>query len=112
MNYHGRLDNQVKIHGYRIELGEIEAVIANYDNIESFAVTTIEVQGSDAIALYFTASEEEASTLGIRQYLEGKLPSYMIPTVYKQLTAIPLTSNGKLDKASLPKGLSLSTKDI
>ena len=111
LNYHGRLDNQVKIHGYRIELGEIEAVIANYDNIESFAVTTIEVQGSDAIALYFTASEEEASTLGIRQYLEGKLPSYMIPTVYKQLTAIPLTSNGKLDKASLPKGLSLSTKE-
>ena len=105
LNFFGRSDDQVKIHGYRIELGEIATVLANYDAIESFAVSTMEEKDSTTLALYFTAEQEEASTLGIRQYLQGQLPSYMVPTYYKQLDHIPLTTNGKLDKAALPKGI-------
>ena len=105
LNFFGRSDDQVKIHGYRIELGEIASVLGYYDEIESFAVATIEEQDSTTLALYFTAEQEEASTLAIRQYLQGQLPGYMVPTYYKQLDHIPLTANGKLDKAALPKGV-------
>lgn len=102
IEYLGRLDNQVKIHGYRIEPAEIEAAISGMPGINE----TVVIARNDAVnelklVAYFTGSAS-ADTQEIKEYLRNKLPDYMIPSFYVRLEALPLTSNGKVDRRALP----------
>ena len=100
--FYGRKDNQLKIRGYRIEIGEIERRLASYEKIDEFALKLQNVGKSKILCLYYTAhnlvKEEE-----IKYYLEEELPSYMLPSCYIYLEAMPLTLNGKLDTNRLPQ---------
>jgi amino acid adenylation domain-containing protein len=101
----GRNDNQVKIRGNRIELGEIENVLDQHPSIKK-AVVVARVRASsegNELAAYVVAGHEPAPTVGeLRLLLQGKLPQFMIPSVFVFLEALPLTANGKLDRDALP----------
>ena len=101
LEYLGRIDNQVKIRGYRIELGEIESKLGEYDGISETVSVARVLDGSKYIAAYYV-SPEKLDAEALRCYLSAYLPDYMVPKYYVHLEKIPLTSNGKLDKKSLP----------
>ncbi|MGL5079106.1 MAG: amino acid adenylation domain-containing protein, partial [Waterburya sp.] len=102
IEYLGRIDNQVKIRGFRLELGEIEAVIARHPEIKDCVVIAHEDNTGDKrlIAYYISAQPLEVKQL--REYLQPKLPEYMIPAAWVELEAFPLTPSGKCDRKSLP----------
>ncbi|MEV0347059.1 amino acid adenylation domain-containing protein [Nonomuraea sp. NPDC050680] len=91
----GRADDQVKIRGNRVELGEIETVLGRHQGVRA---ATTAVRGHELVAyLVGTATEQEA-----RAHLRRFLPDYMIPTAWVFLDELPLTRNGKVDRAALP----------
>ena len=99
----GRLDDQVKIRGYRIELGEIVANIDRIPGIEASAASVRETaEGPELIAYLVLAHAAKPSVSDIRDFLAARLPDYMIPAKFVTLPALPLTTNGKLDKSALP----------
>jgi acyl-coenzyme A synthetase/AMP-(fatty) acid ligase len=102
----GRTDQQVKLHGYRIELGEIEAVLAACPGIHEVAVILREdVPGDPQLVAYYVPVGERTSAvkeLELRAGLKVQLPPYMIPASFVSLPEMPLTSNGKIDRAALP----------
>ncbi|MBL6449167.1 amino acid adenylation domain-containing protein [Fulvivirga sp. 29W222] len=100
--YHGRRDNQVKIHGQRIELGEIENVLLQHESIKTAAVTILKTEGNFKIAAYYT-SETELESGALKAFLQQHLPAYMLPTFYMRLENLPLTTNGKIDQKALPQ---------
>jgi amino acid adenylation domain-containing protein len=102
LEYGGRLDEQVKIRGYRIELAEIERTLLTNSNIKEAAVVVQrDNSGEPMLVAYFTSNATLVTT-ELKQTLTAKLPDYMLPAHFIQLTKLPLTANGKLDKKSLP----------
>lgn len=104
IEYLGRIDQQVKVHGYRIELGEIEAALGQHPNIRECAVTLYEDETKNKrLVAYVVPNEPEAYTQKeVRQYLQERLPQYMIPAFFVRLEALPITPNGKVDRRALP----------
>ena len=104
IDFLGRMDNQVKIRGFRLELGEIEAVLREHSAVQETIVTVREDIHSDQrlIAYVILVSNETLNQRELRDFLEQKLPEYMIPTTFVSLPAFPLTANGKIDLSSLP----------
>ncbi len=103
----GRLDYQVKIRGFRIELGEIESRLLSYDGVKEAVV--IDREGNDGnkyICGYITAAKT-IDLEALKRHLAEELPEYMIPAYIKQLEAIPMTQNGKVDRRSLPEPTSI-----
>jgi amino acid adenylation domain-containing protein len=105
LQYLGRIDNQVKIRGFRIELGEIEAALTQYPDIRETIVITTENTSSDKqlVAYIVPQTEIQPSISDLRNFLKEQLPDYMIPSIFVTLDALPLTSNGKIDRRALPK---------
>ncbi|NOQ27181.1 MAG: amino acid adenylation domain-containing protein, partial [Bacteroidales bacterium] len=97
----GRIDHQVKIRGFRIELGEIENILLKYGSIKECVVLAIKENGDKFLCAYVVC-ENEFKQENLRNYLSGLLPDYMIPSYFIVLDSIPLTSNGKVDRKSLP----------
>jgi amino acid adenylation domain-containing protein len=124
-----RVDNQVKIHGYRIELGEIEVTLDRHPAIRKSLVVAREdfpeeqngmgnlSGGADnpkfkiqnlksikrLVAYVVPRHQPIPSVNELRGFLGGRLPEYMIPSVFMELETIPLTSNGKVDYRGLPE---------
>jgi acyl carrier protein len=102
--YLGRVDEQIKIHGYRIEPVEIEAVLNRHPTISSSVV----VAGGSACeekrltAYLVTSNGNVPAAAEMRDFLQSSLPDYMVPTIFVNLPALPLTANGKIDRAALP----------
>ncbi|ORX77639.1 acetyl-CoA synthetase-like protein [Anaeromyces robustus] len=99
----GRIDFQIKIRGQRIELSEIENTIKEIEGIEYSTVIDREHDNGDKYLVCYFISENIINGNEIRRYLKNKLPSYMIPNYFIKLDYLPVTSNGKLDRKSLPK---------
>ncbi len=103
--YLGRNDAQVKIRGFRIELGEIEAALIQYPAVdEAVVVTHEEPSGNKRLVAYLVSQSESEipATADLRHFLARQLPDYMVPALFVFLKALPLTSNGKLDRRALP----------
>ncbi|WCT58035.1 amino acid adenylation domain-containing protein [Paenibacillus kyungheensis] len=102
MAYGGRIDHQVKIRGNRIELGEIETQLLRHPQIQEAVVTVHEAEaGRKELSAYYV-SEGVLGIGAIQAYVGERLPAYMVPTYGRQLEAMPLTANGKLDRKRLP----------
>ena len=101
LEYLGRIDYQVKLRGFRIELGEIEASLMQYPHIEQAVVVLYKNQEDERLIAYITASKD-LSQIEIRQFLQDRLPAYMLPSNYLMLKALPLTPNRKIDRKALP----------
>ena len=96
----GRVDDQVKIRGFRIELDEISAVLQTHGKVKEAVVIARMVSGDEKELIAYTTGSAKASEL--RNFLKEQLPVYMVPAYYVNIKAIPLTSNGKIDRKSLP----------
>ncbi|MEL7039186.1 MAG: amino acid adenylation domain-containing protein [Cyanobacteria bacterium J06592_8] len=105
LEFLGRIDHQVKIRGYRIEIGEIEAILSQYPALSESVVAVREDEpNSKRIVAYivFLQADEQSNLNDLRRFLEQKLPSYMIPTTFVKLAALPRLPNGKINRKSLP----------
>ena len=104
IEYLGRMDNQVKIHGYRIELGEIEAALAQHPGVQQTVVIARKDGGGPTKLVAYVVAKQGVKLSGteLREHLEKRLPGHMIPFAYVNIEAIPLTVNGKVDRAQLP----------
>lgn len=97
----GRLDNQVKLNGFRIDLGEIEFFLCAHEKIKQAVVLADKSAYDQQKLLAFLVVKSEISANEIRDYLQKKLPVYMIPSYYYFLERFPLSLNGKIDKQQL-----------
>ncbi len=103
--YHqGRRDQQTKLRGFRIELGEIEQALTSHPGVKQAVVAVREAGPEDPrlVAYVTVADGEEVIVSELRRHLRGLLPDYMIPSVVMPLLSLPLSPNGKLDRAALP----------
>lgn len=102
--YLGRADEQIKILGYRIEPAEIESAIDRHAGIaESVVIArSYDCSGNRLIAYVTTRAESEPTATELREFLQFSLPHYMVPAVFVKLEELPLTTNGKFDRVSLP----------
>ncbi|HEY1811411.1 MAG TPA: amino acid adenylation domain-containing protein [Kofleriaceae bacterium] len=100
LDFLGRADQQVKLRGFRIELGEIEAKLGALPGVVSCAVT-IRSDGplGKRLVAYVVGS---AGASALRAQLAKVLPEFMVPATFVALDAMPVTANGKLDRAKLP----------
>lgn len=140
MSYFGRIGTQIKVRGQRLDVAEVEHWITKLlDGVRRAVVGLMPVaSGEDATAakggfLYaavefseetgfialgdediLPASEEIREALNhLRDTLQARLPSYMIPTFYVPFRRIPLTSSGKTDRKMVRRLVSeLSTADL
>jgi len=98
LEYVGRADGQVKLRGFRIELGEIESVLTARDDVARSVVIVRE----QSLIAYVVPAGDALDTAALRDHLAAVLPDYMVPNAFVPLAALPLTTNGKLDRAALP----------
>lgn len=111
LEYLGRIDNQVKIRGFRIELGEIESQLLKVKQIdEAIVIDRLDDNEEKYLCAYyvthFDKSKKQFDKITndqLRNILSKSLPDYMIPAYLIRLDSLPLTSNGKIDRKSLPK---------
>ena len=98
----GRADTQIKLRGFRIELEEIEAVLSRSVGAAAVALRE-DIPGRPMLVGYLEGISAHAqSDEGLRAKLSEDLPDYMIPSVWVRLNSLPVTPNGKLDRAALP----------
>ena len=105
LEYHGRKDFQVKIRGHKVGFGEIEAVLREIDAVkEAVVVSRQNEAGETYLAAYVVPDGQRLPTSGaLRQALADRLPQQMIPSTLVILDALPMTSNGKIDRLGLPE---------
>jgi myxalamid-type polyketide synthase MxaD len=99
----GREDFQVKVNGFRIELGEIEAALERHPDVAQAVVAAAGERTSRRLVGYVVPREGASPTsVELRGHLQEKLPDYMVPGTFVTLAALPLSANGKVDRAGLP----------
>jgi acyl carrier protein len=100
----GRLDEQIKIRGFRIEPNEIIAALNAHPAISQSIVVAREITPDDRrLAAYFVANASRPALAELRDFLSARLPAYMVPAMFVALESMPLTPNGKVDRAALPE---------
>lgn len=104
LQYLGRIDGQVKVRGYRIELGEIEIAAGAWEDVQQCAATVREDEhGHKKLVVYLVMKEGSSLNVkNIRQFLQKRLPDYMLPSAFVQLNELPRTPSGKIDRRALP----------
>ncbi|MDN3294945.1 amino acid adenylation domain-containing protein [Streptomyces ficellus] len=131
LHFAGRADRQVKVRGHRVEPEEIEAVVRALPGVADCAVVPVAPApapgpgpaangdnddngggggggGFERLALFYTAATEAADALppqAVRRELAGRLPRHLVPDLVRRQADLPLTANGKLDRAALLRTL-------
>jgi amino acid adenylation domain-containing protein len=115
----GRIDQQVKIRGFRIEPGEIQDHLAAHPAVKDAVVDArVDNEGNQYLSCYYVShpktqrekarkgddgyQQQGVSASELREYLQERLPYYMVPSYFIELDSIPLLSNGKIDRKVLP----------
>ena len=109
----GRLDFQIKLHGYRMELEEIEQHICQSKYVKTVVVSPIyrenkiEYLLASIVPVQHSFEKEYQLTSAIKKEISDFLPSYMIPRKFSYREALPITTNGKLDRKRLKEEISV-----
>jgi pristinamycin I synthase 3 and 4 len=100
----GRQDQQVKVSGNRIEPGEIESVLAQCPGIRDAAVVPRgDGEHGTVLTVALLPGDDWAGLRSVLQFLEDRLPDYMIPMDFHLMDSLPLTANGKVDRAGIAR---------
>ncbi|MET7640137.1 amino acid adenylation domain-containing protein [Streptomyces sp. NPDC005438] len=101
----GRADDQVKLRGQRVEPGEVRAVLDAHPQVAHSAVVarTDETTGATQLVGYLVPSVPEPDLTAIEESLGEQLPAHLVPSALVPLSELPITANGKLDRAALPR---------
>jgi acyl carrier protein len=100
----GRLDEQVKVRGYRVEPSEVSTVLGQHPAVQaSLVVATEDVPGEKQLVAYLVLSPgATVSATALREYLRQRVPDYMVPTAFVSIPTLPVTEQGKVNRAALP----------
>ncbi|MFI6599343.1 amino acid adenylation domain-containing protein [Nonomuraea sp. NPDC050536] len=100
--FHGRADDQVKIRGFRVEPGEVESVLGRHPGVRQAVVIARDDEhlGKHLVAYVVTDGCDPEQ---LREYLARKVPDYLAPAAIVEISAVPLTPNGKVDRNALPE---------
>lgn len=108
LEYHGRVDHQVKIAGVRVELGDVETAIRSHPNVKDVVVIAAPSHGEMNLMASIVckdAIDPAAFSRALREYLRERLPSPMLPSRVEVLAQIPLNPNGKADRKAIAERL-------
>lgn len=97
IEYLGRRDDQIKVRGNRVEIGEIEEALHRHPGVRH-----AKVLADSNLRAYVVPVDGNVGSTALRDHLEARLPSYMVPSSFVFLSELPLTLNGKLDRSRLP----------
>ncbi|WP_338844427.1 amino acid adenylation domain-containing protein [Massilia sp. W12] len=101
LHFIGRRDHQVKLRGFRIELGEIEHAANSCAGVQAAIAGVCEIKpGDQRLALWYVGAPAQNE---LRSELAQRLPQAMLPALFLQMAALPLTNNGKIDRRALPQ---------
>ncbi|HEX7306215.1 amino acid adenylation domain-containing protein [Lentzea sp.] len=103
VEYLGRADQQVKIRGHRIETGEVEAVLASHPAVTAAVVDVAWSGPGDGRVFGYVVTAGDLDAADVLRHAAARLPAYMMPVAVIGIPRIPLTVNGKLDRAALPE---------
>jgi len=100
----GRVDEQIKVRGYRVEPTEVATVLGRHSAIESCLVTASEnLPGEKQLVAYVVpAKGAQLSARVLREFLLERLPDYMVPSAFVRIASVPVTAQGKVNRAALP----------
>ncbi|MFX0592109.1 amino acid adenylation domain-containing protein [Melissospora conviva] len=108
LEFLGRTDRQVKIRGFRVEPAEVESVLRGCPQVGAVAVVVAGTGEQRRLVAYLTPADRGdagadagADVAAVRAWAEERLPGHLRPALYHLLPALPLTANGKLDRAAL-----------
>ena len=100
LEFHGRMDRQIKHMGHRVELDEIEHAAMMIDGIDE--CTSLYNKEKETLYLFYSGTQNKRDiSLGLKE----KLPVFMIPRKIIQLEALPKLANGKIDMNKLKEGI-------
>lgn len=103
LEFLGRADSQVKILGFLVEPAEVEAALAGYPGVAQAVVLVRELENREKqLVGYLVPESGELDLAALRAHTRTRLPEYMVPAAFVLLDSLPLTANGKLDRAAMP----------
>lgn len=105
IEFHGRVDRQVKIRGHRVELGEIENCLKMHPQVRQVAAKVFHADTNQPKIVTYLTCNQCASANGnnnFRDWLAERLPQFMIPNRFIVLDDLPLNENLKIDYSALP----------
>ena len=105
LGFVGRAGGYVKLRGFRVEPGEVEVVLAEHPAVGAAAVAARGEGGEDLRLVAWVVPAAGVPAPGaeaLGRFLGERLPAYMVPAAYVAVDALPLTANGKVDRAALP----------
>ena len=108
----GRIDHQVKVRGFRVELGEIEAALAQHPAVRDAVVKSFKDESGSVCLAAYVVPKAAVESGDLSTHLRAGLPEYMVPSAFVFLDAMPVTANGKVDRAALqPPAAPAATAD-
>jgi len=104
-----RIDRQVKIRGHRIELGEVESWLMKHPDVSDAAVICSNTSGANNSLIGFYVCPEISVSIKeeLHNFLNSKLPAYMVPSALYRLPRIPVTEHYKTDFKALHQQVSV-----